>query len=281
MDGIVTSFQTIWQAVRNSIKGRVIRPQNPDGPSSTLVVSVRDEFFNDQPELRNRRRDIPKYPGLLLTVGTPTRSPNLIVQEWQKQEVEVESAAPYLVSSEFTSVELSDGETVELTIGRRNSLNVETLSITTVTFTNSDFDSITAASPLELAAVLQSNLIGICKVTVEDDRITILHNDSGSRASLQVTGGSSTNFRDLFPTYKVNGRDAGTEIRYVLPPVYYNCPFQITHKSARFDHYNLLHALTTQLFMFPLAKGNKYLVIANKPFEVVEERPFDAHVPSE
>lgn len=288
MDGVVTDFLEIWTAMRHAIRNQSIRVTAGEGAPYTL--QVRDDFFNEQPELRNRKRDRPKFPGLVLTLMTPKRDSTINIQEWTTTEVNVDAAVPYLEAT-GTTFNLSNGQTMLLSIGRPTSQNTEQITDYTIVFNSASFANINAATPLELAATIQLQLIGVAHVTVEGtalNRVRISGLDASSRGSMEITGGTAVNFINAFPRtgsppsfYKVSGRDAGPQTRYTLPPVYYNCQFSITQKSTRLDHHALLTRLIARLFLNPAVKSNKLLVLANKPFEVMEMDPVDAHVPTE
>jgi hypothetical protein len=271
----VTDFAVDYREVFDAIMGAV---EGKSISANGQTVAVPTGFFNRQPELRNDR-DEPSYPTLTVRLFTGVESA-LQVNEPVAQRLTVAAAAPYLEGVKTASLALADGQTFVLR--RHWRVNGVAFSETvTVLFSSGSFGNIAAATTLELATVLGSQLPSV-KVTLRPGNIVRLEHytpDAGS--VLEIVGGTATALIDTFPDYRVIGRSAGEQLRRVNPPIFYDFLFHVVHKTNREDHYALVSRLVERLFLLPASPNQRAITVATNPHAVDRAPPIDDHVPEE
>ncbi len=256
-------FMTVYRAIAGALAGQSFT-------ANGQAVTVPAVFFNEKPEQRNARTG-PSYPSLTLRTFTPIQS-EVVSNEPLCVKLEVAAAPPYLDGVKTATLALAEGETLEVT-----KWNESVPEILTVLLSAGDFAAIGAATPLELADVLADQLPGVTVTLQAGNAVRLRHDAASSGSMLQITGGTAAALVASFPSYRVIGRDAGTELRRLKAPLFYNFLFHLIHKSARADHHSLVSRLVERLFILsdPDSYNERALAVAGNMHDLIRGTPVD------
>ena len=265
---MATDFFSVYNAIFSAVEGRSFLLKGiPDGPLVPVNVPLRSAI--QDPELRVAAG----YPSLTLHCFDPVVAP-YPVQDRLRRVVTVDAAAPYLEGVKVPTVALADGQTLEVTrYSKGSNADGDLAQVLTATFHTGQFTNISAAKPGEIAAALDGQLPGVSVTLRPGNTVRLRHSIASSNAGLKVTGGTAAALISTFPTYRVQGRDAGNEIQLLDPPIFYHFPVQVACKSKRFDHHTLMMALIDRLFVVPGSANQRWIPIADEIYEALRGGP--------
>lgn len=247
-------------------------------PSSAGLPAFGGAPLNGSPEATPVRdcKNKPKYPRLDFFFSTP--NPGMIVEENVIEIVEVTTAeAPYI---EAEPAALADGQTLQITRGYNNS-GVYAKQTLTATFLTADFADIANPTAQEIADVLDA-LAGV-SASVVSGKVRVLHDDTGGKSSLQVTGGTAAALKSNFPDYAAFGRNVGHERRDKGPARFYHYPFRLSLSVENSSQQFRFATEMDGLFKTRNMGRERSLEINTRPFQLdvgepVESPDFDTGI---
>jgi hypothetical protein len=274
LPNLALDFLTVWNAIADAVEGRSIRVLGPDGPA-TYTIGTR--FFGTQPELREGPAGFLSWT---LTCFDEIAS-DFQTNEPVHETLTVHAAAPYLDGVGVATLALADGQTLQVTRWVRGNDGAEAGEVLTVTLSAADFANIGAATVAELGVVLTRDLPQLTVTHQPGNVIRLRHQSADAFAALQVTGGTAAALVGSFPSHRVQGRNAGDEIRVLDAPVFYHFPFQLTTRTKEFGHSRNMRDVIDRLFVYSGSFNGRFVQVGDQWHEVLATPPSSTHVPSE